>query len=134
MIRQDAVTGALPEEKEYKMAKLDGKKLLACCANGAGSSLMMENAIKKVMKRNGIKPAELRHCPVSEGKTAARNYDVVFCARTFVKTFEGIEKNGTVLIPLKILKNNMTGDFWDKLAFNASQKLPKLNPIRLFKR
>ena len=83
------------------MAKLDGKKLLACCANGAGSSLMMENAIKKVMTRNGIKPAELRHCPVSEGKTAARNYDVVFCAKTFVKTFEGCEKNGTVLIPLK---------------------------------
>ena len=64
------------------MAKLDGKKLLACCANGAGSSLMMENAIKKVMTKYGIKPAELRHCPVSEGKTASRNYDVVFCART----------------------------------------------------
>ena len=80
------------------MAKLDGKKLLACCANGAGSSLMMENAIKKVMKKYDIKPAELRHCPVSEGKTAARNYDVVFCARTFAKTFEG---SGTVLIPLK---------------------------------
>ena len=83
------------------MAKLDGKKLLACCANGAGSSLMMENAIKKVMTKYGIKPAELRHCPVSEGKTAARSYDVVFCARTFVKTFDGVEKNGTVLIPLK---------------------------------
>lgn len=83
------------------MAKLDGKKLLACCANGAGSSLMMENAIKKVMTKYGIKPAELRHCPVSEGKTAARSYDVVFCVRTFVKTFDGVEKNGTVLIPLK---------------------------------
>ena len=83
------------------MAKLDGKKLLACCANGAGSSLMMENAIKKVMTKYGIKPTELRHCPVSEGKTAARSYDVVFCARTFVKTFDGVEKNGTVLIPLK---------------------------------
>ncbi len=83
------------------MAKLDGKKLLACCANGAGSYLMMENAIKKVMTKYGIKPAELRHCPVSEGKTAARSYDVVFCARTFVKTFDGVEKNGTVLIPLK---------------------------------
>lgn len=80
------------------MAKLDGKKLLACCANGAGSSLMMENAIKKVMTKYGIKPAELRHCPVSEGKTAARNYDVVFCARTFAKTFDGC---GTTLIPLK---------------------------------
>ena len=80
------------------MAKLDNKKLLACCANGAGSSLMMEKAIDKVMKKYNIKPAELRHCPVSEGKTAARNYDVVFCARTFVKTFDGIEKDGTVLM------------------------------------
>ena len=80
------------------MAKLDGKRLLACCANGAGSSLMMENAIKKVMTKYGIKPAELRHCAVSEGKSAARNYDVVFCAKTFVKTFEGVD---TVLIPLK---------------------------------
>lgn len=85
----------------YKMAKLDNKKILACCANGAGSSLMMEKAIDKVMKKYGIKPAELRHCPVSEGKSAARNYDLVFCAKTFVKTFEGVEKNGTVLIPLR---------------------------------
>jgi PTS system ascorbate-specific IIB component len=81
--------------------KLDNKKILACCANGAGSSLMMENAIKKVLTRNGIKVAELRHAPISEGKTAARNYDVVFCAKTFVNTFEGVEANGTVLIPLK---------------------------------
>ena len=99
------------------MAKLDNKKILACCANGAGSSLMMEKAIDKVMKKYNIKPAELRHCPVSEGKTAARNYDLVFCAsegktaarnydlvfcaKTFVKTFEGCEKNGTILIPLR---------------------------------
>lgn len=83
------------------MAKLDNKKLLACCANGAGSSLMMEKAIEKVMNKFNIKPAELRHCPVSEGKSAARNYDVVFCAKTFVSTFAGCEEHGTVLIPLK---------------------------------
>ncbi len=83
------------------MAKLDGKRLLACCANGAGSSLMMENAIKKVMTRNGIKPAEIRHCPISEGKSAARNYDVVLFARNFAKTFEGVDAGGTLLIPLK---------------------------------
>lgn len=89
--------------KEYcrKMAKLDGKRILACCANGAGSSLMMENAIKKVMTRNGVKLAELRHCPVSEGKSAARNYDVVLFAKPFAKTFEGSEGANTVLIPLK---------------------------------
>jgi PTS system ascorbate-specific IIB component len=84
------------------MAKLDNKKLLACCANGAGSSLMMEQAIGKVMKKHGIKPAELRHCPVSEGKSAARNYDVVFFAKTFAKTFEGsVDPAKTVLIPLR---------------------------------
>ena len=88
-------------ERGLQMAKLDNKKILACCANGAGSSLMMEKAIDKVMKKYGIKPAELRHCPVSEGKSAARNYDLVFCAKTFVKTFEGVEKNGTILIPLR---------------------------------
>jgi len=83
------------------MAKLDNKRLLACCANGAGSSLMMEKAIDKVMKKYDIKPSELRHCPVSEGKSAARNYDVVFCAKPFAKTFDGCQEHGTVLIPLK---------------------------------
>ena len=62
---------------------------------------MMENAIKKVMTRNNIKVAELRHCPVSEGKSAARNYDIVFFAKPFAKTFEGAEGPNTVLIPLK---------------------------------
>ena len=115
---------------EIKMAKLDGKKLLACCANGAGSSLMMENAIKKVMTRNGIKPAELRHCPVSEGKTAARNYDVVFCAKTFVKTFEGCEKNGTVLIPLK----NVMSDKEIEAALKEAGLLESGSDIRLNER
>ena len=83
------------------MAKLDGKKILACCANGSGSSLMMQQAIEKVMKKYGIKPASVHHCPVSEGKSGARSADVVFCARTFAKTFAGCEEYGTVLIPLK---------------------------------
>ena len=83
------------------MADLNGKKILACCANGAGSSLMMEKAIDKVFKKYGVKPAELCHCPVSEGKTAARNYDIVFCAKTFIKTFEDAQKSGTLVIPLK---------------------------------
>lgn len=62
---------------------------------------MMEKAIDKVMKKFNVKPAELRHCPVSEGKSAARNYDVLFCARTFEKNFEDAKKAGTVVIPLR---------------------------------
>jgi len=82
------------------MAKLDNKKILACCANGAGSSLMMEKAIQKVLKKYNIKPAELRHCPVSEGKSAARNYDVIFCAKPFLATFAGVPES-TAVFPLK---------------------------------
>ena len=78
------------------MAKLDNKKLLACCANGAGSSLMMENAIKKVMKKYDVKYGELRHCSVSEGKSAARTYDVIFCARTFAKNGDGTYEYGAI--------------------------------------
>ena len=83
------------------MAKLDNKKMLACCANGAGSSLMMEKAVDKVLKKYNVKVAELRHCPVSEGKSAARNYDVVFCARTFSKNFEELAAAGKTVIALK---------------------------------
>ena len=68
------------------MAKLDGKKILACCANGAGSSLMMEIAIQKVITKHNAKPAELVHCP--------------FCSKTFAYNFEDVGRH-TVVIPLK---------------------------------
>ena len=82
------------------MPKLDGKKILACCANGAGSSLMMEIAIQKVMTKHNIKPAELVHCPISEGKSAASKYDLVFCSKSFAYNFEDVGRR-TVVIPLK---------------------------------
>ena len=64
------------------MAKLDGKRVLACCANGAGSSLMTEKAIQKVLS------------------SAAKNYDIVFCSKIFFKNFENVGEE-TVVIPLK---------------------------------
>lgn len=83
------------------MAKLDNKKLMVCCANGAGSSLMMKMTVQKVLKKYGIHEGDLHHCALSEGKSAARNYDVVFCARNFASTFDDAKKNGTVIIPLR---------------------------------
>ena len=83
------------------MAKLDNKKLMVCCANGAGSSLMMKMTLQKVLKKHNINPAQLHHCAISEGKTAAANFDVVFCARNFAKTFDDAKKKGTVVIALK---------------------------------
>ena len=82
------------------MAKLDGKRVLACCANGAGSSLMTEKAIQKVLSKYNVKLGELRHCPISEGTSAAKNYDIVFCSKIFFKNFENVGEE-TVVIPLK---------------------------------
>ena len=83
------------------MAKMDNKKFMVCCANGAGSSLMMKMTLQKVLKKHNITPANLHHCALSEGKTAAANYDVVFCARNFAKMFEDAKKKGTVVLGLK---------------------------------
>lgn len=83
------------------MAKLDNKKFMVCCANGAGSSLMMKMTLQKVLKKANITPASLHHCALSEGKSAAPNYDIVFCARNFLNTFADAEKKGTVVLGLR---------------------------------
>ena len=88
------------------MSKLDNKKFMVCCANGAGSSLMMKMTLQKVLKKYNVTPAGLHHCALSEGKSAAASYDIVFCARNFVSTFADAEKKGTAVLGLK----NIMGD------------------------
>ena len=83
------------------MSKLDKKKFLVCCANGAGSSLTMKMTLQKVLDKFGIRPDALHHCSLSEGKSSARRYDVVFCARNFSGMFAGAQKDGTIVIGLK---------------------------------
>ena len=83
------------------MSTLDNKKFMGCCANGAGSSLMMKMTLQKVLDKNGIKPASIHHCALSEGKSAAINQDIVFCARNFKNTFADAEKKGVTVIGLK---------------------------------
>lgn len=83
------------------MTKLDNKKLMVCCANGAGSSLMMKMTLQKVLTKHKVKPASLHHCALSEGKSAAPQYDVVLCARNFANMFADAQKKGTVIIGLR---------------------------------
>lgn len=82
------------------MAK-DNLSFLVCCANGAGSSLMMKMAMQKVVDKVGIKPSKIHHCSLSEGKSAASQFDVVFCAQNFSNMFADAEKKGTKVIGLK---------------------------------
>ena len=46
------------------MAK-ENMSFLVCCANGAGSSLMMKMTLQKVLTKLGIKPGKLHHCALS---------------------------------------------------------------------
>ena len=56
------------------MAKMDNKKFMVCCANGAGSSLMMKMTLQKVLKKHSITPATLHHCALAEeiGRASCR--------------------------------------------------------------
>lgn len=82
------------------MAK-DNMSFLVCCANGAGSSLMMKMTMMKMLDKVGIKPGKVHHCALSEGKTAAMQYDVVFCAQNFTSMFKDAEAKGTKVIGLR---------------------------------
>lgn len=85
------------------MAKLDRKNFMVCCANGAGSSLMMKMTLEKVLKKLGITPAKIHHCALSEGKSSAAGYDVVFCAKNFANMFDAAAAKGTHVLGLKNL-------------------------------
>lgn len=81
------------------MAKL---KLLVCCGNGAGTSMMIKINVEKVTKKMGLDVQEIHHCAVSEGKSAAGNYDIVLCSKNFVPMFkDAAEKRGTKVVGLK---------------------------------
>ncbi|MDK2809026.1 MAG: ascorbate system component [Clostridiales bacterium] len=74
---------------------------LVCCANGAGTSLMMKMTMQKVLDKVGLKPAKVHHCSISEGKSAAAQFDVVFCSLNFATMFKDAEKKGTMVIGLR---------------------------------
>lgn len=82
------------------MAK-DNLSILVCCANGAGSSLMMKMTVQKVLDKVGLKPGKIHHCALSEGKSAAVQFDIVFCAQNFANMFKDAEKKGTKVIGLR---------------------------------
>lgn len=62
---------------------------------------MMKMTVQKVFDKVGIKPGKIHHCALSEGKTAANNFDLVFCAKNFTNMFKDAEKKGVKVIGLK---------------------------------
>ena len=76
-------------------------KMLVCCGNGAGTSMMIKLNVEKAVKKMGLEVGEIRHCAVSEGKSAASQYDIVLCSKNFVSMFADAEKRGTKIVGLK---------------------------------
>ena len=83
------------------MAKLDNKSFLVCCANGAGTSLMMKMTMQKVLTKLGIQPGSIHHCAISEGKSCAFQFDVFFTTANFASMMKAAEEKGTVVLGLK---------------------------------
>lgn len=83
------------------MSKLDNKSFLVCCANGAGTSLMMKMTLQKVLTKLGVKPGRIHHCAISEGKSSAAQFDIVFTTANFAGMMKAAEQKGTVIIGLK---------------------------------
>lgn len=75
-------------------------KVLVCCANGAGTSLMMEMKVKQALKELNIQ-AEVSHTSLSEGKNTSRFYDVVICSTAFVNNFKDAIDRGVKCIGVK---------------------------------
>jgi len=75
--------------------------IMVACANGAGTSLMMKMTAEKVVKALDLKVAKLHHCSLSEGKSAAIQYDIVFCPLNFISMFKDAEAKGVKIIGLK---------------------------------
>lgn len=75
-------------------------KVLVSCANGAGTSLMAKMTAEKVFKKLNIQAA-LHHCSISEGKSAASQYDVVLCSLNFVNMFKDAQAKGVKIIGIK---------------------------------
>ena len=98
------------------MAK-ENMSFLVCCANGAGSSLMMKMTMQKVLDKVGLKPGKVHHGSLSEGKSAAAQFDVVFCAQNFVNMFKDAEKKGTKVIGLRNIMSQK--EIEDKMRENG---------------
>lgn len=74
--------------------------IIVACANGAGSSLMLKFKVQEVMKELGI-DTKIHHCAISEAKSMAARYDVVFTALNFVKMFDSAKEKGVTVIGIK---------------------------------
>jgi PTS system ascorbate-specific IIB component len=62
---------------------------------------MMKRSVEKAMKAAGIPITNIHHCAISEGKSTAAQYDVVFCPLNFVSMFDNAKAKGVTVVGVK---------------------------------
>ena len=77
-------------------------KILCACANGSGTSLMMQLTVERVAKKLNMDVSQVHHCALAEGTSTATNFDIACFPRNFENMFKSAADTGTVVcIPLK---------------------------------
>lgn len=76
-------------------------RVLVACGNGSGTSLMIKKTVEKAFKAKNVRITNIHHCAISEGKSTAKNYDVVFTPANFVKMFDQASQKGVKIVGVK---------------------------------
>lgn len=76
-------------------------KILVSCANGSGTSLMMMRSVQKAFKRLNLPITQIEHTNLAEGKSTAKQYDMVFTTTNFVDMFKDAKGKGVQVIGVK---------------------------------
>ena len=73
-------------------------KILAICASGVGTSMIMKKNIKELVEKLGIEVEEVKSSGLEESKKLIDKFDLVFCSEKLAKELEANPK-------IKVLKN-----------------------------
>ena len=73
-------------------------KILAICASGVGTSMIMKKSIKELVEKLGIEVEEVKSSGLEESKKIIDKFDLVFCSEKLAKELEANPK-------IKVLKN-----------------------------
>ena len=73
-------------------------KILAICASGVGTSMIMKKNIKELVEKLGIEVEEVKSSGLEESKKIIDKFDLVFCSEKLAEELEANPK-------IKVLKN-----------------------------
>lgn len=80
-------------------------KIIALCANGMGTSSMIERKVQSIADGLGVE-AKVTHASLGAGKTKAKGCHIVFCSRAFVGDLAALNTETTQVIGVRNLMSD----------------------------